>query len=105
MAEDTNLALGLSELYSPLSAGEEAMPHANGAAGSNESSHSNGRSQSGNVQSLDDGGAFDVVDLEERYLKRMEELAQVEQKIFEDFASWQRVCYVFPTMKRSLTGR
>ena len=34
---------------------------------------------------------LDCGDLEDRYLKRMEELHGVEQEIFKDFASWQRV--------------
>ena len=48
-----------------------------------------------NMPKMLDEHPLDVDDLEDRYLKRMEELAQAEQKIFEDFGSWQRVAHPF----------
>ena len=40
---------------------------------------------------MEDEQTLDVVDLEDRYVKKMDELAQAERRIFEDFGSWQRV--------------
>ena len=48
-------------------------------------------SASNGTNSMDGDSHLDCDDLEERFAKKLEDFSQVEQKIFDDFASWQRV--------------
>ena len=51
-------------------------------------------SKASNGQPVEHYGGLDCDDLEDRFLKKMQEFSEVEQKLFEDYASWQRVCVV-----------